>query len=360
MSDWLKSSKLPLRLLRDRRGAIAIMFGLMSTVLVLAVGTGVDLARAVQFRSALQSAVDSAALAGASAYIDDSTQTLGQTVAQNFMNSAIPKLPPNNGVTFPTPTAFSHSTSGVVDSYNVTVSASGSVPTTFMSLVVSSVPVSVTATAKDGIVNATVDFGGWTSDAYDMNSIWWYKVPSDNSTPTFDTTTLSNNTSNFNLLFTNVTISGVPTNLSFSMAAAQKIGFLFVNKVGGRISYSGSNQYGGAQGTSHLFYSNLNPANKNAYAASAYPGSTICNATLQVAEKTGSSNPAPTTGSCLSVPAQLQQYAAPSCSQMAGKTVRYMWNDMGGGSDDFDYNDGQYNFSCSPIGSGPVNVVLTN
>jgi hypothetical protein len=38
----------------------------------------------------------------------------------------------------------------------------------------------------------------------------------------------------------------------------------------------------------------------------------------------------------------------------------YAWNDMGGGSEDFDYNDGQYSFQCSGATSGPTSVLLVN
>jgi hypothetical protein len=54
-----------------------------------------------------------------------------------------------------------------------------------------------------------------------------------------------------------------------------------------------------------------------------------------------------------------------SCSQRAGQTIGFFWNDMGGPSDDLDYNDAQYKFSCaSSSGSsgsgsgGPTSVVL--
>ena len=33
---------------------------------------------------------------------------------------------------------------------------------------------------------------------------------------------------------------------------------------------------------------------------------------------------------------------------------------MGGGTDDFDYNDGVYNFNCASSTTAPDTVVLTN
>src|ERR1019366_5364063 len=60
--------------------------------------------------------------------------------------------------------------------------------------------------------------------------------------------------------------------------------------------------------------------------------------------------------------------AAPSCSALNGSTYKYAWNDMGGTSDDKDYNDMVYQFSCSggSSGSGSGNgttttgLILTN
>ena len=62
-------SRLIRRLPGDDKGAVAIIFGLMIIPLVLAIGVGVDYARAVQFKAQLQSATDSAALAGASPWL---------------------------------------------------------------------------------------------------------------------------------------------------------------------------------------------------------------------------------------------------------------------------------------------------
>ena len=70
---------------------------------------------------------------------------------------------------------------------HVTVPAS-TIKTTFLSLVTNSISVVVSATAKDPIVTATINLNGWTSDAGDGNSIYWYKVPQDDSIPTFNST----------------------------------------------------------------------------------------------------------------------------------------------------------------------------
>ena len=56
-----------------------------------------------------------------------------------------------------------------------------------------------------------------------------------------------------------------PSPISLS-SATQQIGFAMKNVTGQLCSY-GSNQYGGAQGSTHMFYSNLVPPSQNAYSA---------------------------------------------------------------------------------------------
>ena len=66
----------------------------------------------------------------------------------------------------------------------------------------------------------------------------------------------------------------------------------------------------------------------------------------------------PTSGSCFS---GLPAYATVNCAQAAGMTLYYYWNDMGGATDDKDYNDAVYTVTCSAAGGGgPKGLVLTN
>jgi hypothetical protein len=83
-----------------------------------------------------------------------------------------------------------------------------------------------------------------------------------------------------------------------------------------------------------------------------------------VSDKTYSNTPA-VQGKC--IPSTSKQYAAPSCSDLndpnvlkPGQAMRFFWNDMGGVADDRDYNDGEYNVTCtSPQqSSAPRGVVL--
>jgi len=346
------------------------MFAGTATALVLLVGAGIDYSRATQFKTSLQSVVDAAALAGASAYVSAATSDTGRTVATNYFNAGVAKLPPNNGasLTGGTPTATSDSSG-----YYIAVSATGSIKTTFLSLFTSTLTVNVYAKAKDPIVTVNVNFGGWTTSAYDGNTIYWYAVPSDNSVPAFDTTHANQSGYNtaFSAIFTNIQNSPPPTTTSFTIAAAQQIGFAFVNITGGRCPLStcspitnyGSNGYGGAFNSVHVFFSQLTTQANNAASNTSLGYTSVhCNATLLVAPDPNNlfpTAPSSNTGSCQSW-ATPQALASPSCAQLAGATERYFWNDMGAGADDFDFNDGVYNLSCSSGGSNTTGVILTN
>src|SRR5487761_1710755 len=84
-----------LRLARDTRGNVAVMFGLMLIPLAVAVGAGVDYGHAVEIRSTLQSAVDAAALSGASAYTAPSAKNTAKDLAQSYVTKGTATLPSN-------------------------------------------------------------------------------------------------------------------------------------------------------------------------------------------------------------------------------------------------------------------------
>ncbi len=363
-------SAIPLKaLMGDRRGNIMVMFAGMGVGLVLMVGAAVDYTRATQFKTALQSLADASALAGASAYVSAATAATGVTVATDYWNNGLSRLPANSGVGTPTITSSSDGTGYFIQ---VSVPAS-TIRTTFLSLVMPSISVVVAAKAKDPIVTANINFNGWTSDAGDGNSVYWYFVPSDNSVPAFNATNISNGT--YNLVFSNM-VGTAPT-LTFSVAAAQEVGFAFVNQTAAHSpGWNYCNQYGGCTGTTHIFYSQF--TNPNAVSSTtapsgygytsggSYPGGTVKNCSLQVTAYTGTApTESPTFGatpgtSCLTPAATLNTYFAPSCASMGGNSVHYAWNDMGGGTDDTDYNDGQYNFSCTTGGVPNTGVILTD
>jgi Flp pilus assembly protein TadG len=190
------------RFARDRQGVVGVLSAIMLMTLLTAAGVAIDLSRAVQFRTALQNALDSAALAGASVYKDATKASAATAVANNYMNSIIESLPQNSGVSFAATTGIS------ARGFTVTVNASAPVPTTIMALFVSQVPVAATATAINPVVVVNFDLGGagnWFSDAADTNTVYWYIVPDDGSVPT--PAQIPSN----HQLFTNATGAPVPS-----------------------------------------------------------------------------------------------------------------------------------------------------
>ena len=346
-------------LLSDTRGVTALMFGLLLIPLFLAIGAGVDYARGTQFKAQLQGIVDQAAVSGSAAFSNCSVASTASTVATNYFNTATSAMPPNNVFgSGPTVTVTPTSCSTSATSFTVTVSATTSIKTTLMSVFISTLPITVSATAAMPGVQITFDFGNFSSSACDTNTISWYYVPSDGSLPS---------NSNLNELWTNATGAANNTTTSQSVPASQKIGFALTNVTGGNCNY-GSNQYGGTSGSSRTFYSQLSPPNSNAY-----PSTSSKDCSLQVVEGTTSHGnttyPSPGsqcyTSSTNPKMTSVLTNADPSCSDLSGNSYKYYWNDMGGTTDDLDYNDMEYTFSCSGgsgSGNGTSNAqpVLTN
>jgi Flp pilus assembly protein TadG len=246
------------RFRRSRGGNILIITALMATVLVYAVGVAVDYMDAVNFRTTLQNTVDTAALAGATAYVTCASSGAGsaanaQTIATNVFNATA--LPWHNGSITPTATASTTAGtgysvcsggSGNPSAYQMTVSASGTVPTTFLAVIQPSMSVSATATATNPVVTANINAGGWGSSAGDGNYIYVYKIPADGTVPYFDyansgiaanPTSPNTTVGPFQLLYSNLFSSNGSNTLT--IAASQKLGFMMVNVNEGRGCYGG-------------------------------------------------------------------------------------------------------------------------
>jgi Flp pilus assembly protein TadG len=326
---------------RDTQGNVALLFGLMAVPLVLASGVGIDYARAASIRTSLQSTVDSAALAGASVYLDPGSAAAGQAVASSYVTKGTAPILSQITLGTPVVTAGTQSPAGDVTAYTMKVSVSATVPTTLMALVTGPMTVNATATARNPVLTGTVGLSNWKSGACDTNSAYWYPVPEDGGIPPPETLTL---------MFTNSGATN-PLSVKIPFSANQKIGFAFKNVTGGKCGY-GSNQYGGAPGSTHWFYSSQSPPNGGAYASTATK-----DCSLQVIKGTFSKwqnkmiYPAPksqcfTTTSSPTMASVLAN-AAPSCAELAGATYKYVWNDMGGSTDDRDYDDGQFTYACT-------------
>jgi Flp pilus assembly protein TadG len=115
---------LPRRFAADRKGAIAILFGMLAVPMILGVGVFVDYSRALIARERLNNAIDAAALAiGASAGEDLSDEEI-EALAQSYFDANYP--PSERGWMAPLEVE--------VDGDVVRISSSGRVDTTLMRL----------------------------------------------------------------------------------------------------------------------------------------------------------------------------------------------------------------------------------
>ncbi len=340
----------PLRLLAPLRrfigngqGNIAIMFGFLLVPLAVAGGMGVDFAQAQHFRNILQGAADAAALAGASAYKSAATSATATTIATNYMTNAVSTLPERNDVSFtvtPGTVTSGDSTTG----YTMAVSVTAKVPTAFMELAsIGSMNVGATATAENPVTTASVNLNGFSSSACDGNTIYWFLIPTGSNASTYVPTT-----SELTEIWTN-TVSNPPPPAPFTLtSSSQQIGFALKNVTGQLCSY-GNNQYGGKQGATHMIYSNLFPPSEKAYP------SVTTNRSLQVVPlPSGETQAQVVNGLPRQTFTSNFTYAAPTCGALNGQTMVYAWNDMGGETDDLDYNDAAYTFTCTGASGSSV------
>ena len=351
----------------DRRGSLLVWFAIALVPMLIAVGAGLDYGRAVNLRTRMQNATDAAALAGAVLYTDSSSTTtaLATAAATNYMSAFVSQMGTSSGITYAvTPTVVT--SGGSTTLYTMKVTASGSIATTLMKVGGSTgATVATSSIANNPVYTVTLSMQGFSSSASDANAIYYYIVPSDNSAPAASalnllaTTSGSGNGNNgsyaCNSSSTSSTSGGCSNNgvttsskssATVTITASQSIGFSLRNVTGGQ-SYYSSNGYGARWKSINWIYSKIYPPSKYTYSG----------VTTNHSLKTSTTNTSPSTGFTSALPS----YATLNCSQAPGKTIYYFWNDMGGGSDDLDYNDAQYSVSCSKNGSSTgTGVVLTN
>lgn len=345
-----------------RRGTVAVLAAIMLVPLLLATGAAVDFSRVEIVKRSLQSVVDGAALAGASTLAQSTDTTNAVNVATDYFNKGAASL---NAVAI-----VGSATVSVPNSVTVTVSTTASLSYGFTSLFGGTLSIPVTATAEGPAYTLQVtNTGGFSSSAYDSDSVYFYTVAASGALPT--------TTSSMTLLFTNdpaVDSNYVADNhapKAISIGANDSVGFALVNKTGGITSYS-PNGYGARQGTMHYFYSSMISPSSGAYpsqgtfytgtATTGYFGISGCNKkaiiTTLASHTTASCYPHPCATlsnkvvleNNLLVDGACSTYAAAvrTCLQLQQNPVSYTWNDMGGGTDDYDYNDANYTVSCVP------------
>src|SRR5580693_10472571 len=117
------------RLLRNRRGNVAMMYALVAPILVFGGGAAIDYGRAAQIHTKLNAAADAAALAALTPAMLQQTATVAQAAAVNMFNGLTENLP---GLTANATQVTVTVTVGATPlSRNVTVSYSSSVNTIF-------------------------------------------------------------------------------------------------------------------------------------------------------------------------------------------------------------------------------------
>ncbi|MCX7384708.1 MAG: Tad domain-containing protein [Alphaproteobacteria bacterium] len=363
------------RLLRTSRGTMATTFSLTILPIVLTVGGAIDFSRSVHFRAELQAVSDSAALAAAALW-QGGTTTAATTAATNYVTAGASHLPPNNGVT--QTIATSSSSIG----YSVDLTLTASLTTTFLTFIIPTISVTVYSTALNpnpyghfcqGAAVSTAGLCGATSafsaSAADTNKIYWYYVPSDGSAPADAAMTL---------LWSNASGSNVNP-APIPLTPSQQVGFAFRNTTGNYGTYQSctgsggsrrcttvqnTNQYGAALNSTHTAYSHLHPPTNstNGYNSTNNPsnvnsinGTTGKNCSLQVTvnnSSTGAATAATYSGSCPANTDAVTSWAAPTCSALGSKVLTFYFNDMGGTSDDRDFNDAIFTYYCGGNGTG--------
>ena len=366
-----------------KRGTVGVTVALALIPLILATGAAVDFTRIEIVKRSLQSVVDGAALAGASTLALSPNSTGAIAIATDYFNKGTAPL-----VAVAT---IGNPVVSVPNSVTVTVSTTATLSYTLMSLISSGISIPVTATAEGPAYTLQVTkTGGFSSSADDSNSIYYYPVAASGTVPT--------STSSMTLLFTNdksidpnyQTDNASPK--AISIGANDSVGFALVNKTGGITGY-GSNAYGAKQGSTHYFYSSLASPTSAAYSTEGtfYTGTqsttmkngkstTTCSTTAITTTSTtyaalGSTTCYPHPCTTLRNKVVLENNllvdsacstsatAVRTCAQLQANPLDFSWNDLGGPSDDFDYNDADYRVTCVPSSDSTANqpraVILT-
>ncbi|RKP50620.1 pilus assembly protein TadG-related protein [Trinickia fusca] len=258
------------------RGATSLTFALLLIPLLLVVGCAIDFARFVEYRSALQSAADEAALAGAAVFSDPSHGPAAVGVATEYFRNAL--LPPSLSVSAPKVTANANGTInpalGTAPAHTVTVAATATVATTLMSLVMPSAALHVTATAGNPIVTPQLAFTNVNSIACDGNTAYLYEVPPNDSGVGYDFSKVPSFSVASNGVQGNyyeIGTSYLPGTANGQLPAGQQLpsfgvnqplGIMMRNDTNGNLSgcgapVTGANSYGAPNGGSQAFYSSL-------------------------------------------------------------------------------------------------------
>ena len=409
--------------------------------LFIGIGVAVDMGRLAMAQNALQAATDEAALAGATAYGSSGSTTTGQNAAIQYFTQAVGLQASLLTNATPTATAAPGQFNSSTASNNVTVSATATMPTTFLGMAgLKTVSMKASSTAANPWGSAgngntwqpVISSGFLSSSAMDWNSLYVYAVPvQKDGTPNFGyippLSALYEVASDCSAATSSNYQSGAhcdnwpghiaPTGQTFpTVQANQPLAVVMFNMTDGTRSDGGygKNSYGSATGDMRLMASTMltygasttwlndlqsgnTPGTSPActlksgttdwYVNDVWPQSSTpanaarpCDASSNYNAVNNSSTPncaliiqqidpahppalPPYSGTCFALndPRAGLQYANLTCSQIAGRTFVYWFNDMGGPGDDKDYNDMVVSLTCNPVGasSNPGNFKST-
>jgi len=321
----------------DRRGTVAVLTGLLIVPLMVSAGVAVDLSRATAVQAALQNAADSAALAGAGVYTSAQAAATASSEATSYITRATAALPAGDNAQFSVATGSVTDSTGQVAGYTVTVTATATMPTTLMSLVTPSVATSASSTAENKLLTITPNNASVARGNPDSDTVYWYVVHQDGSLP---------DASDLHPMFSNRDGEAPDTLAPIRFAAGQTIGFALANQTGGNAPY-GDNQYGGEQGQTHMFYSQLSVPNADAYPSEKHNCSLQVTAGQAASGSQGQGN----NGQQDSSDGEDHSHPTPvsgtmDCMHTPGETLTLAWDDMGGQSDDRRFNSVSFTVSC--------------
>jgi Flp pilus assembly protein TadG len=130
------------RFVADRRGSVAMTFGLVFVVMVGAIGAAIDYSQAARLQRQLQEALDAAAVAAAKSVGRPEAEIIG--VARSFLAANLPPALASTAVTIEVADGGA--------TVRLRTSEPARLPTTLLGVVgISSIPVSVSAEARNGI-----------------------------------------------------------------------------------------------------------------------------------------------------------------------------------------------------------------
>jgi Flp pilus assembly protein TadG len=247
------------------------MTAIATLPLILFAGVAIDCARQIQLYRSMQNAADAAALAGATLLSEANYADDVPVLVNAYLKASTAGV--NGTVTLPATVAVTP------DSVTVTVSAS--IPSTLLSLLVPSLPTSVTAVAGGPEATITISATPQDTNAGDLNSVYVYAVKADGTKDFSNRSFVINN--NINTCRYQPCISDLPQfppgvpipPVPFSLGLGERIAFELDNVTGGRgAAYYNNmpNTYGSmplaagklaSQAAANVFYSSDYPATLN-------------------------------------------------------------------------------------------------